>query len=192
MSRFIFIRHGETAMAGKFCGHSDPDLNRSGEQQIASAADVVASLGVGRIYSSDLLRASRTAEEISQRIGIRFESRRDLREIYFGKWEGLSWHEIEYLYPDDARRWIDEFPARCAPSGESYAAFTARVDVAMRSLLLKAPETTAIVTHRGVMRYALTQYFDLTEEEAWIKTASYGAVVIAEHRQCQCECEVLS
>jgi alpha-ribazole phosphatase/probable phosphoglycerate mutase len=186
MSRFIFIRHGETAMAGKFCGHSDPDLNLSGEQQIVSVADVVASLGVGRIYSSDLLRASRTAEEISRRIGIRFESRQDLREIYFGEWEGLCWHEIEDRYPDEARRWVDEFPARCVPGGESYAAFTARIDLAMRSLFLEASVTTAIVTHRGVMRYALTQHFDLTEEEASIKTASYGAVVIAKHRQCEC------
>ncbi len=30
MSRVFFIRHAETEMAGRFCGHSDPDLNAKG------------------------------------------------------------------------------------------------------------------------------------------------------------------
>ena len=30
MSRVLFIRHAETEMAGRFCGHSDPELNAQG------------------------------------------------------------------------------------------------------------------------------------------------------------------
>jgi len=35
MSRVLFIRHAETEMAGRFCGHSDPDLNAQGQAQLA-------------------------------------------------------------------------------------------------------------------------------------------------------------
>jgi len=33
MSRVLFIRHAETEMAGRYCGHSDPDLNAQGRAQ---------------------------------------------------------------------------------------------------------------------------------------------------------------
>jgi alpha-ribazole phosphatase/probable phosphoglycerate mutase len=190
MNTLIFIRHGETEMAGRFCGHSDPDLNPSGELQIARAAEEVAQLGVQRIYSSDLLRASRTASAIGKRIGVNAELRSDLREIYFGLWESRTWDEIEDRFPEEAGRWLDDFPLRSAPGGEEYAAFTARIDAAITPLLSGASAmTTAIVTHRGVMRYALTRFFSFPEEEAWTKTEPYGAVVIANF--CSCDCEVL-
>jgi alpha-ribazole phosphatase/probable phosphoglycerate mutase len=179
MSSLIFIRHGETAMAGRFCGHSDPELNPAGETQATRAAEEVAKLGVQRIYSSDLLRASQTATVVGLRIGVKVEVRRDLREICFGLWEGLNWPEIEDRYPAEAKRWLDEFPSHTAPCGEAYEEFTKRVDAAISALLQEAAtQTTAVVTHRGVMRYALTKSFGFTEADAWSRTAPYGAVVI--------------
>ena len=188
MSTLIFIRHGETDMAGRFCGHSDPELNSAGELQIACIAEEIAHLGIERIDSSDLLRAARTATVIAQRIGVDVETQKDLREIYFGLWEGLSWQEIEARFPLEAARWLQEFPMHSAPEGEAYADFTARIETAIEPLLREAvARTTAIVTHRGVMTYALTRFFGFSAEEAWTKTAPYGAVVIATVRRCDCE-----
>jgi len=185
MSTLVFIRHGETAMAGRFCGHSDPELNAAGEAHAARAAEEVAELSVRRIYLRDLLRASQTAAAIGRRIGVEVEPRRDLREICFGLWEGLNWEEIQERYPEEAGRWMDEFPLHTAPGGEPYTEFTARVDAAIAPLLDKtASRITAVVTHRGVMRYALTRFFGFTEEDAWTRTAAYGAVVIAPLGSC--------
>ena len=184
MSTLVFIRHGETEMAGRFCGHCNPDLNLAGELQAARAAEEVAQLGIQRIYSSDLLRASRTAAAIGRRIGVDVEFQDNLREISFGLWEGLSWQEIENRYPNESADWLREFPLQSAPAGEQYAAFTARVEAAVAPLLL-ATQTlnTAVVSHRGVMRYALTKFFGFAEDEAWTKTATYGAVVVAVARR---------
>jgi broad specificity phosphatase PhoE len=191
MNTLVFIRHGETDMAGKFCGHSNPDLNPAGELQVAQAVDEVTSLGIQRIYSSDLLRAVRTADAIGQRISVPVEFRDDLREINFGLWEGLNWQEIEDRFPQEASRWLNEFPSHSAPQGESYADFTARIDAAILPLLCETPAlTTALVTHRGVMRYALTRFFGFTEEEAATKTAPYAAVVAVSIKPR--DCEVLS
>jgi alpha-ribazole phosphatase/probable phosphoglycerate mutase len=188
MSTLIFIRHGETDMAGRFCGHSDPDINLAGELQVLRAAEEVAELGVRRIYSSDLLRAARTAIAIGRRIGVPVEFRDDLREINFGLWEGLNWQEIENQFPQEASRWVEEFPMRSAPGGESYSVFTARIDAAIVPFLCEAPGiSTALVTHRGVMRYALTHHFGFTEEEAWTRTVPYAAVVAASVIPCDCE-----
>lgn len=184
MNTLVFIRHGETDMAGRFCGHSDPELNRSGEIQAANAAEEVATLGIQRIYSSDLVRAARTATAIGQRIGIGIELRPGLREMYFGVWEGLSWQEIEEHYPSEAAEWSREFRSRSAPGGETCADFTARVDAAIAALLSESPASvTAVVSHRGVINYALTKSFGFTEAEAWTRTAPYGAVVVAAARR---------
>jgi len=180
MSALVFIRHGETEMAGKFCGHSDPELNAAGELQAARAAEEVANLGIERIYSSDLRRAAQTAAVLGRRIGVEVELRDSLREIYFGLWEGLSWREIEIRFPQEAGRWTQDFPLQSAPGGEAYAAFTARIDAAIEPLLHEALlRTIAVVSHRGVMSYALTRFFGFSKEEAWTRTAPYGAVVVA-------------
>jgi alpha-ribazole phosphatase len=186
--RIVLIRHAETDMAGRFCGHSDPELNAAGRRQAIRVADEISRLGVGRIYSSDLSRASQTAAAIAQRTGIAINYLGGLREIHFGQWEGLAWEEIEVRFPEEADLWLKEFPLRSAPGGEAYAAFTERVDTAISPLLReKGDITTAVVTHRGFMRYALTKFFGFAEAEAWTRTACYGAVVIASNHPCACE-----
>ncbi len=180
MNTIVLIRHGETDMAGRFCGHSDPDLNSAGERQVIRLADETALLGIERIYSSDLRRASRTASVIAQRIGVDAGYLPALREIHFGFWEGLSWQEIEDRFPNEADGWLREFPQQRAPGGESYADFTARIDAVLLPLLETALETTtAIVTHRGVMHYALLRFFEFSDAEAWTRTASYCATVVS-------------
>jgi broad specificity phosphatase PhoE len=188
MKSIVLIRHGETDMAGRFCGHSNPDLNHAGESQVIRLAKEVAMLGIDRIYSSDLRRASRTATAIVQRIGVSVDFLPELREIHFGLWEGLRWQEIEDRFPEEASRWIREFPLLSAPGGEAYPNFTARVDAVISSLLeATAGKKIAIVTHRGVMRYGLTRFFGLSEQEAWTRTASYCAMVTASARMRECE-----
>jgi alpha-ribazole phosphatase len=179
MNTLVFIRHGETDMAGRFCGHSDPDLNAAGVREAGRLADEIALLGIERIYSSDLRRASQTATAIAQRIGVDVAYLPALREIHFGLWEGLNWQEIEERFPEQAERWLREFPLHRAPGGESYAEFTARVEAVIPSFLESSAATmTAIVTHRGVMRCALTKFFEFSEDEAWTKTAPYCATVV--------------
>lgn len=188
MSTIVFIRHVETDMAGRFCGHADPDLNITGERQLAGVVEAIAPLGIQRILSSDLRRASRTAAAIAQHIGVNVELQPSFREIHFGLWEGLSWQEIEHQFPQEARRWLRNFPWQNAPEGEAYAAFTARIDAAIAPLLCEtAGLTTAVVTHRGVMRYALRKFSGFPEAEASTTTAPYGAVVTAAIRPCDCE-----
>jgi len=188
MNTIVFIRHGETDMAGSFCGHSDPELNPAGESQAVRLAEEASMLGIERIYSSDLRRAARTAAVVAERIGAGVGYLPALREIYFGLWEGLDWREIEDRFPSEADRWLREFPLHGAPGGEAYEAFTARIE-AVIAFILEAAEggVTAIVTHRGVMRYALTRFFGFSEEEAWTKTVPYCATVIAVGRTCDCE-----
>ena len=104
-------------MAGRFCGHSDPDLNAQGRTQLTALADLLSAETIERVYCSDLRRARSTAQAIAATRDIPLTLRPALREIDFGQWEGLSWEQVEQMDPEHARKWMDAFPNLPAPCG---------------------------------------------------------------------------
>jgi alpha-ribazole phosphatase len=167
MSGLHFIRHAETDMAGRFCGHTDPDLNHRGREQ-AAALNL---RGLEHVYSSDLRRAVSTAEAL----GLPVTVRPALREIYFGEWEGLSWEEIERAWPDYAREWMTRYPALPAPGGESFPHFKARVLEEVHWLLGRQG-LLAVVTHAGVLQVVLQHWHGYSDADAWRQTQPYCCV----------------
>jgi alpha-ribazole phosphatase len=165
-------------MAGRFCGHSDPELNERGHGQLAGVVDRLSEYAVRRIYTSDLRRARQTAEVIAAHFGKDFKIRPGLREIHFGQWEGLSWSEVEARDPVLAKSWAQQSPHSTAPGGESSQQFERRVRAEGAFLFAAAAECSiAVVTHAGFMRALLTNFYGLPEEAAWRLTQVYGSVV---------------
>jgi alpha-ribazole phosphatase len=177
MSRVFFIRHAETEMAGRFCGHSDPDVNAQGQAQLARLAQVLSAETIAGVYSSDLRRAQSTAQAIAAGRNIPLTLRPALREIHFGEWEGLSWRQIEQMDPEYARRWVGGYPHVTAPAGETFRNFEARALVEVNDLIGRAAESIAVVTHAGVLRVVLRHLQGCSEEEAWQQTQPYCCVV---------------
>jgi alpha-ribazole phosphatase len=177
MSAVLFIRHGQTDMAGRFCGHADPGLNAVGQAQAVALAEALASEPIERIYASDLSRARETAETLARGRTLAIEQRDALREIGFGQWEGRRWEEIEALDPEYATRWLSRFPHLPAPHGEPLAAFTARVLKGVKTILDESRGLTAVVTHAGVLRIVLTHFLDRSNEEAWAQTQPYCSII---------------
>jgi alpha-ribazole phosphatase len=177
MSRVLFIRHAETEMAGRFCGHSDPDLNEKGQAQLARLAEVLSSEAIAEVYSSDLRRARSTAQAIATARNVRLALSPALREIHFGRWEGLTWAEIEQMDPAYARKWVEGYPHMPAPAGESFQTFETRVLAEVRNLIARGAEPVAVVTHAGVLRVVLKHLQGCSEEEAWRQTTPYCCVV---------------
>ena len=178
MKHLLLIRHTETDMAGRFCGHSDPELNQRGRQQLAGVVDRLSEYAIRRIYASDLRRARQTAEAIATHFGIGFEVRPGLREIHFGMWEGLSWSEIEARDPVLAKSWAEQYRTLTAPGGESMQQFERRVCAESAFLFAAATECPiAVVAHAGFMRVLLTNFYGVPEEEAWKLANEYGSVV---------------
>jgi len=178
MSNIFFIRHAETDMAGRFCGHSDPDLNARGHKQTAELIDRLRPENIGSVYTSDLRRARTTAEAIAGAFGIECRVRRDLREINFGEWEGLTWREIELRDEAYASRWMAEHPLLPAPEGEAFRDFERRILDEVAFLSARVGERDiAVVTHAGVLRTVLCSLHRCSEEDAWRLTKSYCAVV---------------
>jgi alpha-ribazole phosphatase len=177
MSRVFFIRHAETEMAGRYCGHSDPELNAQGRAQLIKLTHLLSQDAIETVYSSDLRRAKSTAQAIAAARNIPQVLRPALREIDFGEWEGMSWEQIQQLDPDFAQEWMAAYPHLPAPSGESFQAFEARILEEVNQLIEHNRGPIAVVTHAGVLRVVLRHLFGCSDQEAWQQTKSYCCVV---------------
>lgn len=97
------VRHGETEWNVKkiIQGHKDSSLTENGINQAESLRKKVARINFAAVYSSDLLRAKRTAELIFLDKKIAIQTSKALRERCFGLFEGKSWEskskELEIL-----------------------------------------------------------------------------------------------
>ena len=173
----VLMRHGETSMAGLFCGHSDPPLNDAGREQIGLAVSMLGQRP-DVIYTSDLIRARQSAELIASHFDLTVHLRPGLREIGFGAWEGLSWTQIEERFPSDAQAWIGCYPQGVIPAGEPYNTFQMRVRQEMRFLLAEAEvQSLVAITHGGFIRTALTELYSLPHVEAHRRSAHYASLV---------------
>jgi len=174
MSTLLFIRHAETDMAGRFCGHSNPPVNVRGRQQIQMLLKALTPKPIDAVYTSDLQRAVTTADALANAFACPSSTTSALREINFGEWEGLTWPEIETKDAAYARDWSNAYPNLPAPGGESFGAFQARVLAEVHHLLtLNGEGCFAVVTHAGVMRVVLRTLCGLDEKEAWERTRLY-------------------
>jgi alpha-ribazole phosphatase/probable phosphoglycerate mutase len=170
-------------MAGRFCGHSDPELNERGRQQLAGLINMLSEHEIRQVYTSDLRRAQQTAEAIATHLGAGLHVRPGLREIHFGLWEGLSWSEIEVRHPALAKSWAEEYPNSTAPGGESFQQFQSRVCRETDFLLGEATRSSiVVVSHAGFIRVTLTNWCRVSEQEAWDRTKGYGSVVALDTR----------
>ncbi|MDQ2833192.1 MAG: alpha-ribazole phosphatase family protein [Acidobacteriota bacterium] len=178
MSDILFIRHAETDMAGTFCGHSDPELNQRGFEQVAELIETLRGQDIRAVFTSNLRRSHSTANAIARHFGLECTVLPALREIYFGEWEGLRWAEIESRDKAFAQRWMADFPNLPAPGGEPVVDFETRVLEAVKTISTHClGGTPAVVTHAGVIRTVLRKLQGCSAAEAWEKTSAYGCIV---------------
>ncbi|KAK1263755.1 hypothetical protein QJS04_geneDACA011980 [Acorus gramineus] len=102
-AEIVVVRHGETTWnaSAKIQGHLDVELNEVGRQQATATADRLSKEShVSAVYTSDLKRASETAEIIAKSCNLP-EVIRDpeLRERHLGDLQGLVYHDIAKLNP---------------------------------------------------------------------------------------------
>lgn len=95
---FYIVRHGLTDwnVAGRLQGQADIPLNKKGEKQALEAAEkYFKNVHFDAVFSSDLLRAKKTAELIALNRKITIETTALLRERSFGPHEGKTISQIE-------------------------------------------------------------------------------------------------
>ncbi|NJR65494.1 MAG: histidine phosphatase family protein [Leptolyngbyaceae cyanobacterium CRU_2_3] len=155
-----FLRHGETASsrAGSFCGELDIELTAVGQEMAAAFATAYRAFPWTAIYASPKRRAIHTAQPICEAIGMEMQIREGLKEIAYGKWEGLTPAEVSLSHHDDYIRYLAD-PGWNGPTGGERA-----VDIARRSsIVLDEIEqnhpsgNVLVVSHKATIRIMLCE-----------------------------------
>ena len=170
MSRLLMVRHGDTELNNteKWYGYSDVRLSAAGFRQAERLRDRLAVEKIDAIYSSDLSRASVTAEVVASRHSLGVVICNELREINLGEFERLTFAEISRLYPEVARLWTERSMKLCAPGGESLDEFNKRVSRFLGRLEKHNPgETVLIVAHSGSLRLLICNLLGIGLQHWW-------------------------
>jgi broad specificity phosphatase PhoE len=118
MLNMLLTRHGTTP-AGEIMlgGQLDVSLNDQGRTEAAALADRLRDIRVDRIISSPMLRALETAQVLARGRPVEVDER--LRELDYGRWEGLDYAEISARDPELRARWEADPATTHSPGGES-------------------------------------------------------------------------
>jgi len=182
--RLLLVRHATSEGRGRFAGHWDASLSKSGRQELEWLGEKCLRHPVRAIYSSDLRRARETAEAVARQFGLPVDLRPDLREIHFGEWEGLEWKQIAQRHPRLAARWMDRFPFQSIPGGEPFRQFQRRVAAAVGEIVeANRGQCALIVTHAGVIRLALGKALGLPARNVFRLAQDPAAMNIIDYVQ---------
>ncbi len=147
------LRHGVTTHPGTYSGCSDVSLSDEGRDQIRSLRSFFSKLVFDQCYCSPLSRCRETYELLDIDLPCTIDD--ELREIDFGRWEGLSFDQIEERFPDQLEQWVEQQDNFQFPGGDLITAFNARICGWFDKLLTKEHEHVFIVSHGGVLRIGL-------------------------------------
>jgi broad specificity phosphatase PhoE len=177
-------RHGETDWNRelRWQGHSDRPLNDHGRGQARELAESLVGTRLAAAYSSDLRRASETAEIVAARLNLHVNVDPRLREIDVGSWEGFTLAEIEAAAPRAVARW-EEHGERGWEGGETHEEMVGRVRAAVLSIAGRHDgEEVLVVAHGGPIRAlrALAAGLDYPRDRRAVpRTANAEVFVIA-------------
>lgn len=143
------VRHGQTDWNNldKIQGVADVPLNDIGRAQANIAADRLARFNFEYIVSSNLSRATETANIIGNKLNLRVEYNARLREYDFGNLTGRNRADIS---PDTLKSF---FTAPTSFGAEQFADAFARAGNFLESV--DYDKNTLVVTHGGVINFML-------------------------------------
>lgn len=166
------VRHTRVQTVPGTCyGHLDVPLDPSYEADITQTLALLPRDPQIPVFSSPLSRCRTLAERISS--SVHLES--DLKELNFGRWEGLLWSEIPR---EELDQWGENFAHEGPPGGEAFSALHARSARILSVMQSTGAPRVICVTHAGVVRSFLCLALGLSPEKCFDFEIDYGSVTV--------------
>jgi broad specificity phosphatase PhoE len=134
MLTLLLTRHGHS-LAGEVVlgGQLDVALSPRGCAEADALRARLEGIAIHRIISSPMLRALETAQAVASGRPVEVDDR--LRELDYGRWEGLTEDEIRARDPEMRARWEDDPADVPPPGGEAGRDVAVRVRSFLHDLL---------------------------------------------------------
>ena len=171
--KFYIARHGETIWNTQkiMQGHNDSPLTENGVNQAKKVGEMLVDVKFDHVFSSDLIRAKRTAEIISADHDLVVKTSQLLRESKFGRFEGkkISHFRDELRDALEHRETLgdeDKVKYKIHPEVESYEEISSRMIIFLREVALAyIGKNILVVSHAGIIRSTLVKMGFATDDE---------------------------
>ncbi|MCG8698688.1 MAG: alpha-ribazole phosphatase [Bacteroidales bacterium] len=168
------LRHTKVNVPQGMCyGHSDVDVADSFMEEVQQIKGGLAEMEHSTIFCSPLQRCRKLADALFPKVDKRIDER--LKELNFGKWEGMTWSEIEQT--EEANNWFEDYINRPCPEGESFIDLIVRVQLFLDELAKKSLDNVLIITHFGVIRAMLSIVQNIKPKDTFDIQINYGQLV---------------
>jgi len=178
------IRHGETKAnkEGRLQGWSDVPLNEKGIELAQVTGKALQNIQFDRCYSSPLIRARQTAEQVLLHSGNRsvpviIDER--IKEINMGDWEGKTFRTGPEgaLLPEAKDFFRDPFSFDGFPGGENAQDVCRRTQEFLRELAAEDSEDTVLVAIHGFAMRAMLNFLYDDPADFWQKHVPFNCEV---------------
>jgi len=177
------IRHGQTSWneTHRFQGWKDIELSNVGVNQAYKISTYFKDLHYDHLYSSDLVRALKTAQIIQTKHDATMTISKGLRELNVGDFEGLTLDEIKEANPTINITQTHDLWGLPRKIGESLTQFQERVVKEFEKILSKSEgKDIVIVTHGGVIRVLICYILQCEMSEKNYSKIDNGSITVLE------------
>ncbi len=163
ITTFGLLRHGQTEwnVLKKIQGSADSPLTTKGRAETGQWVETLKRYDWDQIIASDLGRVRATVDIINQELDLPVTFDPNLREQFWGDWEGLTIPFIKENFKEDLACRVAMGWDFSAPGGETRLAVKDRVLAALLRCAQKWPgQKILVVCHQGVVKsvlYSITQ-----------------------------------
>ncbi len=179
-TRIFLIRHGVVApeSRNRFNGATDAPLDPvEGPAQIERVADYLAESSPVRLYSSPLARCLASARILGDKFDLEAIVEDDLREMHFGRLEGMSFQEVRKTYPQEMAAWFADLAAYRIDGGETMADVQDRAWPAIERIVeANSGRAAAVVAHGAVNRLILAKALGIEIQRVLNLSQDYGCL----------------
>ena len=198
---FYFMRHGETYLNHymRMQGWSNAPLTEEGTKEVHRSGKGLADVNFDAVYTSDLTRTIDTANivlaENHNGKQLVIEAKPELREVFFGSFEGMPVADVEEIVAqsqgyDSVEKYYEEttLPERMNAyreadeygHAEDFMTFWARIEKGLIDIVNRhkdTDDTVLVVVHGLVIRYMMMSLVaDLDEDIDFLTNASITRV----------------
>lgn len=177
--RLYLARHGDIGLpTGQkhFEGQVDLPLSEIGVKQAYLLAEELRGVPLSGVFCSDLVRSRETASIAAEPHHLDPITRKDIREICLGEWDGLTFAEVQRRYPGEFLERGRDIVHFRPPGGESFLECALRVRSALEEILRSIDGDVLIVGHLGVNRVILCDALGMPLENMFRIDQPYGSL----------------
>ena len=151
-TRIFIVRHTETVgnIEKRLTGRQDYEVTPRGEKLIQKLTTELSNIKFDKIYSSTSGRAIKTVENLAKLNNLEIETKEDLCEMYFGKYDGWKWEDVNRIQPEIKQRQNEINEISGIEDQETMEHVADRIDKCIRNIAQANIGKTILISSHGV------------------------------------------